>query len=130
MSSVAGQVHDRFKVFSGSLGADGTLGALAGEVEAWVVRANVAPKSIGVEYLESLGKLILTIGYRDDEPAYRVGVTSVPIGRIAGLDAAELTRLEGAMGEASKKLQHIICHELFVTGTSDVVMVFMTYRPA
>ena len=120
------QVHHKFKVFLGALDDDGTVGKLAGEVQAWAAQANVAPKSIGVEYVESADKLLLTIGYRDDEPGYPITLSSVKVGKLATLDAAELGRLEGQMEQASSKLARVICHELYVTGDHDLLMVFMT----
>jgi hypothetical protein len=126
MGNVEGQVHGKFKVFSGTLGADRTMGALAGEAEAWVRSAKVAPKSIGVEYVEAAGRLLLSIGYRDDEPGYAVTLTTVEIGRIEGLDAGGLAKVEQAMASAGGKLSNVICHELYVTDKNDLLMVFMT----
>jgi hypothetical protein len=128
MSTIAEQVHGKFKVFTGALADDGSLGGLAGEVEAWVRSSKVAPKSIGVEYVESLGKLVLSIGYRDDEAAYGVKLQTVHIGKVDSLDAASLARLEQAMASASARLADIVCHELYVTAENDLLMVFMTHQ--
>jgi hypothetical protein len=38
--------------------------------------------------------------------------------------------LEAAMAEASGKIRNIICHELYLTGDGDFVMVFMTHEQA
>lgn len=130
MGNIGEQVHGKFKVFTGKLAADGTLGGLSGEVEAWVRSAKVAPKSIGVEYLESAGKLVLSIGYRDDESPYAVKLQTVHVGKVGGLDAGSLTKLEQDMTKASAKLKSIICHELYVTASSDLHMVFMTHDAA
>jgi hypothetical protein len=126
MENVAGQVHNKFKVFSGTLGADRTMGGLAREVESWVRSAKVAPKSIGVEYVEAAGRLLLSIGYRDDEPGYAVALTTVEVGRIEALDAPGLAKVEQAMAAATAKLNDVICHELYVTGSNELLMVFMT----
>ncbi|MBI5514411.1 MAG: hypothetical protein HY909_11625 [Deltaproteobacteria bacterium] len=128
MSQVQGQLHHKFKAFSGQLAADGTIGAIAGEVEAWAAGARVAPKSIGVEFLEAAQRLVLTIGYRDDEPPYGVGLTCVRLGRFEALDAPELDRLQTAMGDAGARLDKVLCHELYVTSSNDFMMVFMTHR--
>ena len=112
MGNVEGQVHGKFKVFSGALGSDRTMGSLAGDVEAWVRTAKVAPKSIGVEYVEAVRKLLLSVGYRDDEPGYPVKLHTVEIGRIEGLDAGGLAKVEVAMASASGTLKDVICHEL------------------
>ena|SRR5688572_27091485 len=125
MSQVDEQVHHRFKVFAGALDAGGGLDALAAEVKAWAAGGAVAPKSIGVEYVEAAGKLLLSVGYRDDEPGYPVRLDSVSLGTLGALDAAALAGVETAMAEASRKFDRVICHELYVTGGQDVRMVFM-----
>jgi hypothetical protein len=128
MSKIAEQVHGRFKVFTGKLAADNTLGVLATEIEDWVRTAKVAPKSIGVEYLESSKKLILSVGYRDDEAPYNITLTSVQIGRLEALDAPGLAKLEQAMTRASATVKNIICHELYVTESHELLMVFMAHQ--
>jgi hypothetical protein len=126
MPSVDAQVHAKFKVFSGPLGSDRTMGALAGEVEAWVRSAKVAPKSIGVEFVESAGRLLLSIGYRDDEAGYPVKLSTVDIGRIESLDTGGLQKVEQGMAAAGGKQKDVICHELYVTDKNELLMVFMT----
>jgi hypothetical protein len=126
MENVAAQVHNKFKVFSGPLGADRTIGALASEVESWVRSAKVAPKSIGVEYVEAAGRLLLSVGYRDDEAGYPVKLETVKVGRVETLDKAGLSSVEQAMASATSKLKDVICHELYVTDRNELLMVFMT----
>lgn len=128
MSQITDQVHSKFKVFTGKLAADGTLGSLAAEVESWVKSARVAPKSIGVEYLESSAVLILSVGYRDDEAAYPVKLSSVRIGKIESIDPPGLASIERSMATASANVTNVICHELYVTAASDLLMVFMAHQ--
>ena len=127
MSHVEDQVHHKFKLFSGGLDADGTLGTLEEEVAAWARSAGVAPKSIGVEYIESAQRVILSVGYRDDEPSYPIALTSVPVGPIEGFGAEQLATLEKAMAAAAGNRGHIICHELYVTAKNHLLMVFMSH---
>ncbi|HET7234460.1 MAG TPA: hypothetical protein VFJ16_30890 [Longimicrobium sp.] len=122
MSEATGQVHDRFKVFTGTPG-EGNLGPLAGQVEQFVRENRVAPKSIGVEFLERAGKLVLTLGYRDDEPGYEVRLTSRSLGKVDGLE--DLGGLEQRMSAVAGELRGVLCHELFVTDEDEFVMVFM-----
>ena len=124
--SIQGQVHSRFKLFSGPLGKGGSLGDLPAQVEEFAKKVNAAPKSIGVEYLEHDGRVVVSLGYRDDEPAYPIKLHSVSLGRCESFEGGELARLEKKMGEAAAKIEGIICHELLVTGEREFVMVFMT----
>jgi len=123
MADVAAQVHHRFKAFTGGAGADGGVAALAPEVEGFVRERGVAAKSIGVEFLEGARKLVLTLGYRDDEPGYGIRLTSRSLGKVDSLD--DLSGLEARMGEAAGDLDGVLCHELFVTDDGEFVMVFM-----
>jgi hypothetical protein len=127
MSQIASQVHDKFKVFAGELDADKTIGGLADEVAAFAKDAKIAAKSIGVEYLESAKRLVITLGYRDDEEPYPIRLNCVPLGKIDSL-SGDFSGLETAMAEASGKFQNIICHELYVTDDGDFLMVFMTHQ--
>ncbi len=127
MTTIAHQVHEKFKLFSGKLEGDGTLGTLANEVAAWARDAKVAPKSIGIEYVESADRVIFSLGYRDDEPAYDIAIKSVPVGKLAGFSADELGSLEKAMAGAAATSGKIICHELYVTAGSDLLMVLMSH---
>jgi hypothetical protein len=125
MPEINDQVHSKFKMFTGPLQSGG-VDALAKELAGFVKESGVAAKSIGAEYLESAGKLVLTLGYRDDEPGYPVAVRSVDLGKIETLDAPALARLEKAMSDATAGVSGIICHELFITGDKEFFMVLMT----
>ena len=126
MSQIENQVHSRFKVFTGELAANKTIGPLAGQITSFVKEAKVAAKSIGVEYIESAARLIITLGYRDDEPWYPVEVNCISLGKIDAL-GSDVTVLEQAMSEAAQKQTNIICHELYVTDDREFLMIFMTF---
>jgi hypothetical protein len=125
--TVQGQIHSRFKLFSGSLGAGGSLGKLATEVADFAKKAKAAPKSIGIEYLEHSKEVVFSLGYRDDQPAYDIKIDSLSLGKVATLDAAELSRVEKKMEEAAAKVKGLICHELVVTDQNEFILVFMTH---
>ena len=127
MGQIAEQVHNKFKVFAGPLREDNTIGPLAEEVAAFVRETGAAAKSIGVEYLESAGRLIVTLGYRDDEEGYPVRLSSVTLGKIEAL-GDDFADLERRMADASAGFQNIICHELYVTEDHDFMMIFMTHE--
>ena len=128
MSTIHDQVHARFKLFAGTLEAGNSLATLAAAVEGFAASSNVAPKSIGVEYLEHSKRVLISLGYRDDEPAYAIRLHTVSLGRASALDAGELQRIEERMAVEAAKLSHVICHELFVTEHDEFLMVFMTLR--
>jgi hypothetical protein len=125
MSQIESQVHSKFKVFAGQLDANKTIAPLAGQITKFVSEAKVAAKSIGVEYIESAARLIITLGYRDNEPWYPVEVNSVSLGKIDAL-GSDFAALEQAMSQAAQKHSNIICHELYVTDDRDFLMLFMT----
>jgi len=127
MSQIASQVHNKFKIFAGELDANNQLGALAEEVAAFAREQKIAAKSIGVEYLESAKRLIITLGYRDDEESYPIKLHGVSLGKI-NVTSNDFSTLEAAMAAASARLNNIICHELYVTDDNDFLMVFMTHE--
>jgi len=97
-------------------------------VAAWAKGAKVAPKSIGIEFVEKSQRLILSVGYRDDEPAYGIKLASAKVGPLGELAAAELGKLEKAMGEAAAKTKQLICHELYVTDNDELFVVTMAHE--
>lgn len=120
------QIHNKFKIFTGPLAADKTIGALADQITAFVTEHKVAAKSIGVEYLESAKKLIISLGYREGDESYGVNVATVSLGKIGGLETGDVSRLEAAMTDACQKIENIICHELYITEDGDFLVVFMS----
>ncbi|MEP6925899.1 MAG: hypothetical protein ABI954_15635, partial [Pyrinomonadaceae bacterium] len=99
MAQIEEQVHHKFKVFVGELNADQTVGEMAGEVASFAEQNKVAAKSIGVEYLESAKRLIITLGYRDDETFYPIQLQSVHLGKIDA-PGHDFSVLEQKMAEA------------------------------
>ena len=120
------QIHNKFKIFSGPLAADKTIGDLADQITGFVAEHKVAAKSIGVEYLESAKKLIISLGYREGDDAYPIKVHTVSLGKIGGLATGDMSRLEEAMTAACDKIENIICHELYITDDGDFLVVFMS----
>jgi len=127
MSDIAKQVHTQFKVFVGELASDRSIGDLGDKVAAFAKNEGVAAKSIGVEYLESLQKVVVTLGYRTDEKPYPIRLQSVPLGRLEAL-AGDFSALESAMAAAAEKYANVICHELYVTENQDFFLVLMTHE--
>ena len=127
MAQIEEQVHHRFKVFTGSVGNDQSISELSDRVAAFAEENQVASKSIGVEYLENAGKLILTLGYKRDEDYYPIKLHAENLGKIdvAGQDFAVI---EDKMAEASDRVPNIICHELFINDDNDFLMVFLSHQ--
>ena len=123
MSQVIHQVHDNFKSF---LGTD--IGAIGDEISSFVQSAGVAAKSIGIVHVNSADELLFSLGYKDDEPAYPVALTSVSLGHIDTLHASGLEALDEALADAADEVEGIICHELVVTASGDFVAVFLTHK--
>src|SRR5215469_16075280 len=123
---IKAQVHDKFKIFVGELAPDRTIGKLADEVALFASKSQIAAKSIGVEYVESSGQLLITLGYRDDAESYPIQLHSVGLGKVDGL-AKDFSALEKAMAAAAAKHRNVICHELYVTGDGDFFLVLMTH---
>lgn len=122
-NGVQEQVHARFKVFTGQANTDDAVDGVLAQVERFVSERRIAAKSIGVEYLEAAGRLVFTLGYREDEPPYEVRITRQSLGKVDSLD--DLSGLEHRMAAAAASLTNVICHELFVTLEGEFVMVFM-----
>lgn len=126
---IKGQVHSKFKVFIPAAGIDHkeAMRSLNGMVESWSKDGKVAPKSVGIEYLEGEKRLVLSLGYRDSEaghPGYQVSLTSVSLGKPSLTPDA----IEAAMGKAAVDVPNVICHEFFVTGDGEFVMVLLSHR--
>ena len=124
---IARQVHGKFKIFSGELAVDGTIGQLANEVAAFANQAKIAPKSIGVAHLEASKRLIITLGYVEDAEPYPIKLHCVRLGKVH-VEGNDFSALEEKMTKAGGKHANIICHELSVTGGNDFTVVVMTHE--
>ncbi|MEP6863786.1 MAG: hypothetical protein ABJE66_24380 [Deltaproteobacteria bacterium] len=124
--TVAAQVHENFKLFTGKPDSSGNIGGLADSVAAWVAAERVAPKSIGIEFLERSKTLLLSVGYRrGDEEAYTIKLSSTNISRVGDIGPGDLERIENGMAAAAAAETNVICHELYVTDGDELFMVTM-----
>jgi hypothetical protein len=125
--SVATQVHEHFKLFAGKLDASGDIKDLADTVRNWVAEAKVAPKSIGIEFIERSKTILLSIGYREtsDEAPYAVELASTKICQVQEVGPEDLARIERGLAAAASTAKNVICHELYVTDQDDLFMVTM-----
>jgi hypothetical protein len=118
------QVHDKFKLFVGALDDAGHVNQLAKAVHEWVAKDKVAVKSVGAAV--AMGKLMLSIGFRDDEPTYEVVLHSSKIGRVGPLDADESTRFNRAIESSGMNWPPVIDHALYVTSNNDLYLVVLS----
>lgn len=121
------QVHNKFKVFAGDPAADHGIGNLGSQIEKFVEDAKIAPKSIGVEYLEHSKRLIMTLGYADDQPAISVRIACVNLGKV-NTTSDDFAALEQSMMAEAERQEHVICHELYITDEDEFFMVFMCQK--
>lgn len=121
------QIHNRFKVFAGDPAEDHGIGNLGNQIEQFVEASKIAPKSIGVEYLEHSKRLIMTLGYADDQPAVLVRIACVNLGKVNTTDS-DFSALEQAMMQEAEHQQNVICHELYITDEDEFFMVFMCQK--
>ena len=115
------QQHSKFKLFTGQPSPGNPLGAIADQVSQFLDARKVAAKSIGTEYLESIKSLVVSLGYRDDEPGYPVRLECIKLA--GGTD--DLASIESQMAASAQGLSGVICHELFITEEKEFYMVFM-----
>lgn len=79
-------------------------------------------KSLGVEYIESLGKAVVSIGYSPETSPLHYDLVIEPAGM---LDIHHPEILEKALETAAAKWDDIICHEFFVTEQGAVYATFL-----
>jgi hypothetical protein len=119
------QIHSKFKVFippPGIAHAD-ALRQFNDVITEFTKGGKVAPKSVGVEYLEDQRQLVLSLGYRDDEPGYPVTFTSVSLGH----PRLSADAIESAMQRAAADVPNVICHEFFMTENGEFVLILMSH---
>jgi len=114
------QVHDKFKLFIGALDDAGHIKDLAAVIQEWVKTSKVTVKSLGAAV--AAGKLMMTIGYRDDEEPYEVAFHSSKIGRVGPLDADESSRFNRAIEAGTMNWPPVIGHALYVTKAGDLYL--------
>jgi hypothetical protein len=118
------QVHYLFKLFVGLLDDAGHITEVAKQVHDWVAKDKVAVKSVGTAVAK--GKLMMTIGYRDDEEPYEIALHSSKIGRVGPLDGDEMTRFTRAVDSGGMNWPPVLGHSLYVTKDGDLYLVVLS----
>jgi len=115
--------HSNFKLFVEDF-KDGNFPM--NRVKDFINREDVVPKSIGIEFLESNSKVVISVGHTiENEVDASYELTLVNLGK---LDANNLEALELIMNQESSKLNGIICHEFFVSKESEVYSLFLATK--
>jgi hypothetical protein len=124
----------KFKVFV--QGATETLSALCERVEQFAAATPSLPKSIGIEFLESKGVNIITLGYDPKGTPTRISLATQEIGNVLEAlapgegDKLDLAGIEFRMAEFSAKFANSICHEVSIREDGAMTMLVMSVKPA
>lgn len=125
----SGMPHSKFEIFLSPPSGDGSVPReMLDAVSDFVREKGVAPKSVGVEYIEGREEkgdesIVLSLGYRDDEEGHAVNLECVSLGRILSLDKDVIRE---AMQAAAAARGGVICHEFYVTDEREFFLVLMT----
>jgi len=116
------QVHGKFKFFLLDFKNGKLSKADQKAVTDFANGAGVLVKSIGIEYIESEKRVLLSLGYEGRRNAERVGIA---ISKIGKLDAKKLEKSETKMAQLAAKAGQVICHELFIDDKKQLFAIFL-----
>jgi len=114
--------HSKFKIFQGTLEEGKLSKSLTKELKKFAAQPKVDPKSIGIEYLESKKEVIVSLGYAERSNKKTIDFKLKQIGNLS--EGSNVLELKSE--KAASKFENIICHELFVDGSDNMHMIFMT----
>jgi len=122
---IKNQVHSKFKVFVPEAGLTDqeAMQRLGSMVEGYAHASGVAIKSVGIEYIDASKQVVLSLGYRDDEPGYPVKLAAIPLGKLG----TRPDEIAAAMEKAAAGVENVICHEFFVDDAGEFVMVLLSH---
>lgn len=122
------QFHSKFKVFvvtPDKNTTDGIPQDLHLTMNGFIALNKVAVKSVGVEYVESIDKIVISLGYAENQESYSVVLQTVMLGKLdlfANLNEALEQALEKA---ANTQDDSVICHEFYVNKENNYVAFFL-----
>jgi hypothetical protein len=114
--------HNLFKVFKGNLG---DIAAIKSKLESFVDTNKVSARSIGIEFIEASKEVIISLGYSKDGSHVPVTIDAVSLGKV---DLNDTDKMENLMSSAADKQKNVICHELCITDTKELMMLFMSTK--
>lgn len=115
------QVHERFKVFVGD-----NIDEVNRQVQEFSSQEKIAAKSIGVEYVESHGQVVVSLGYTEDPEGYGAALRATSAGMLELHSADSREELERKLASVAATTNNVICHELYMTESGEVFIVFLT----
>lgn len=118
------QIHSKFKFFI----VDYTSGKLSAKTKKEILdftnSGKIAPKSIGVEFIESNSTLAISIGFQEKKNTGKYDISIKKIGKFTGV--SDVPAVEKNMEKIASKIEGIICHEFFTTSDSEMFSIFLT----
>lgn len=123
------QVHSKFKVFvvtpdKNSLKIPSDLHLT---MNGFIALNKVAVKSVGVEYVEAIDKIVISLGYTEGQESYPIVLQSILLGQLAMKEGQSLAEeLEVALTKAAETQDDsVICHEFYVDKNGNYVALFL-----
>lgn len=125
----------KFKVFV--QGQTEPLSAVCERVEKFVAETPSAPKSIGIEFLESKGVNIITLGYDPNGTPTQINLDFKEVGNVLhamepgdGLsDKLDIAGIEFQMADFFSKFTTALCHKVSVHENGMMTMLVMSVKP-
>ena len=109
------QRHSKFKVFiTDPTSTGGIPSDLHLTINGFIALNKIAVKSVGVEFVESINKIIISLGYTEEQKHYSVVLQEIVLGDLE--TNAEV--IEQALTKACDGIDNIICHEFYVVGNT------------
>ncbi len=114
--------HSQFKIFKGTLK---NVSDLKNNIESFVENNKVSARSIGIEFIEHSGEVMISLGYSKEGQHLPVSIGLVNLGKV---DLGNTEAIEKLMTQAAEKQTNVICHELCITDTNEFMMLFMSTK--
>lgn len=120
------QVHYQFKIFELDF-VDGKISSIDKKLFlSFLNHPKTLIKSVGVEFIESKSKILLSFGYSLRKNANKHDLIFKKVGTYT--DIIGLSDIEEKMGKEATKLNNVICHEFFVDNNLNVFAIFLVKK--
>lgn len=122
------QIHSKFKVFVTTPESNGGIPEnIHLAMNGFIALNKVAVKSVGVEYVELINKIVISLGYVEDQDSYPVVLQPIHLGQLAIKEGQDLAKeLEKALTEAAETQDNsVICHEFYVDKDGNYIALFL-----